>query len=117
MKLETGNNGDPEVRTMGRRRCIKSRAIPTTLSGGSRTAIHNSTARQMERLFNVLPYKLQTVTGVKTETFKRKLDEWLSTIPDTPRIDDYGSRVAADSNSIVAQAAEKQKKAVTQMMR
>ena len=72
LKLKTGNNGDPEERTLGRRRCIRSWAIPTTLSGGSRTAIHNSTARQMERLFNALPYKLQTVTGVKTETFKSK---------------------------------------------
>ena len=50
--------------------------------------IHNSAASQMERLFNALPYKLQTVTGVKTETFKRKLDEWLRMILDTPRIDD-----------------------------
>ena len=74
-----------------------------TLSGWSRTAIHNSTARQMERLFNVLPYKLQTVTGVKTETFKRKLDEWLSTIPDTPRIDDYGASVGVSTNSLVDQ--------------
>ena len=45
------------------------------------------------------------------------MSKWLKTIPDTSRIDNYGSRVTADSNSIVAQAAEKQKKAVTQMMR
>ena len=82
MKLETGNYGDPEEKTLGRR-CMKAQAIPT-LSGGSKTAIHNSTARQMERLFNSLPYKLQTVTGVKTETFKRKFGEWLRTIPETP---------------------------------
>ena len=108
LKLETGNNGDPEVRTMGRKRCIRSRAIPTTLSCGSRTAIHNSTARQMERLFNVLPYRLQTVTGVKTETFKRKLDEWLSTVPDTPRIDDYGASVGVSTNSLVDQGKNMQ---------
>ena len=45
LKLETGNSDDPEERTMGRRRCIKSPVIPTTLSGGYRTVIHNSTAR------------------------------------------------------------------------
>ena len=93
---------------MGRRRCIKSRAIPTTLSGGDRTVVHNSTARQMERLFNALPYKLQTVSGVKTETFKRKLDEWLRTIPDTPRIDDYGASVGVSTNSLVDQGKHKQ---------
>ena len=103
LKLETGNHGDPEEGTLRRRRCIKSQTIPTTLSNGSRTMIHNSTARQMERLFNALPYKLQTVTGVKTETFKRKLDEWLRTIPDTPRIDDYGASVGVSTNSIVEQ--------------
>ena len=57
----------------------------------------------MERLFNALPYKLQTVTKVKTETFKRKLDKWLRTIPDTPRIDDYGASVGVSTNSIVEQ--------------
>ena len=103
LKLETGNNGGPEEGIMGRRRCIKSRAIPTALSGGDRTMVHNSTARQMERLFNALPYKLQTVSGVKTETFKRRLDEWLSTIPDTPRIDDYGASVGVSTNSLVDQ--------------
>ena len=65
--------------------------------------IHNSTARQMERLFNALPYRLQTVTGVKTESFKRKLDEWLRKIPDTPRIDDYGASVGVSTNSLVDQ--------------
>ena len=101
--METGNNEDTEERTLGRRRCLKFQEIPTTLSAGNRTVIHNSTARQMERLFNALPYKLQTVTGVKTETFKRKLDEWLSTIPDTPRIDDYGASVGVSTNSLVDQ--------------
>ena len=65
--------------------------------------IHNSTARQMERLFNALPYWLQTVTDVKTDTFKKKLDKWLRTVPDTPRIDDYGASVGVSTNSIVVQ--------------
>ena len=83
LNLETGNGGDQEEEMVGRRRCLKSRAIPTKLSSGSRTMIHNSTARQMERLFNALPYRLQTVTGVKTEAFKMKLDKWLRAVPDT----------------------------------
>ena len=45
----------------------------------------------MERLFNALPYRIQKITGVKTDTFKKKLDEWLREIPDTPKIDDYGA--------------------------
>ena len=75
--METGNNEDTEERTLGRRRCLKFQEIPTTLSAGNRTVIHNSTARQ--------------------------LDEWLRTIPDTPRIDDYGASVGVSTNSLVDQ--------------
>ena len=103
LNLEAGNGGDLGEETIGRRRCIKSQTIPTKLSNGSRTMIHNSTARQMERLFNALPYRLQTVTGVKTDSFKRKLDKWLRTVPDTPRIDDYGASVGVSTNSIIEQ--------------
>ena len=74
---------------------------PTTLSVGGRTAIHNSTARQMERLFNALLYRLQTVIRIKMETFKNKIDEWLRGIPDTPRIDDYVASVEATMSSII----------------
>ena len=108
LKLEVSNY-NLETGSIGRRRCIKSPAIPTTINSRNRTMIHNSTARQMERLFNALPYKLQTVTNVKTETFKRKLDGWLKMIPDTPRIDDYGASVSAVTNSIVEQGRRKGK--------
>ena len=62
--------------------------------------LHNSKSRQMERLFNALPKKLQTVMEVKTEIFKRKL-EWLRTMPDTPKINDYGVSVGVSTDSIV----------------
>ena len=29
---------------------------------------------------------------MKTDMFKKKLDEWLRDIPDTPKIDDYGTK-------------------------
>ena len=89
LKLETGREG--------RRRCIKSAAIPTTIDGKHRTQIQNSTARQMERLFNALPYEIQKITDVKLDTFKRHLDKWLKSIPDTPKIDDYGVTVGAET--------------------
>ncbi|MCP4252991.1 MAG: hypothetical protein GY775_06210, partial [Candidatus Scalindua sp.] len=95
LKLETGREG--------RRRCIKSAAIPTTIDGKHRTQIQNSTARQMERLFNALPYEIQKITNVKLDTFKSHLDKWLKSIPDTPKIDDYGVTVGAETNSIIKQ--------------
>merc|ERR1711962_1417557 len=79
LRLETG--------TIGRRRCIRSTTIPTILNGSNRTMVHYSTARQMERSFNALPYRIQKITGVTTDTFEKKLDKWLRDIPDTPKID------------------------------
>ena len=39
----------------------------------------------------------------KKDTFKKYLDRWLKDVPDTPRVGEYASRVAAPSNSIVDQ--------------
>ena len=57
----------------------------------------------MMRLFNAIPGELRDTTGVKLDTFKRRLDKWLASVPDTPEIDSY--RAAAESNSILHQAA------------
>ena len=65
--------------------------------------IHCSTAGKRERLFNILPPNIRNITGKTTDTFKGHLDKWLISIPDTPKIDDYGTIVAAESNSIVDQ--------------
>ena len=62
LKLESGNHENPEEGTLGRR-CIKSPMIPSTLTSRSRSMLHKSMARQMERLFNVLPYRLLTEIG------------------------------------------------------
>ena len=71
----------------------------------------------MERSFNAIPSEIRNIEEKNVETFKKHLDKWLRTVPDTPMIDDYGGRVTVDSNSIIAQAAEMQKQAATQMMR
>ena len=93
-----------KARTIGRRRTV----IPFGIKGKkikqkNRTLIHHSTARRMERLFNVLPPNIREITGKTTETFKKHIDKWLISIPDTPKIDDYRLIVAAESNSIIDQ--------------
>ena len=95
LKLRTGKEG--------RRRCLKSATIPTTLDNRYRTIIQHSTARQMERLYNALPYRLQNIREVRTDTFKKHLDRWLRDIPDTPKIGNYGASVSAETNSITEQ--------------
>ncbi|CAL4064871.1 unnamed protein product, partial [Meganyctiphanes norvegica] len=47
--------------------------------------------------------RIRNITETTTETFKRHLDKWLSSIPDTPKIDGYGANVAAETNSIFHQ--------------
>ncbi|CAL4188377.1 unnamed protein product, partial [Meganyctiphanes norvegica] len=97
-----------KARRLGRSRRIVSAKIPIGINGKrikerDRTLIHNSTARKSERLFNVLPQSVRNITETTTETFKRHLDKWLSSIPDTPKIDGYGANVAAETNSILHQ--------------
>ena len=67
--------------------------------------VFNSPAIKMMRLFNAIPGQLRNITGVKIDTFKRKLDTWLLSVPDTPIIDSY--KESAESNSLVHQAAQR----------
>ena len=60
----------------------------------------------MERLFNAMPYMLQCISGLSSDTFKGHLDKWLRTIPDMPKIDNYGASMSAESNIIYHQAKQ-----------
>ena len=99
-----------ESQKNGRNRLIWSRPIRWIFEGrkikhSNRSLIHESTAKKMERLFNCLPPFIRNIEKKTTETFKNYLDKWLQTVPDLPRIDNYGARVAAENNSIIKQAA------------
>ena len=60
----------------------------------------------MERLFNAIPYMLQCISGLSSDTFKGHLDKWLRTIPDMPMIDNYGASVTAKTNSMCDQVKQ-----------
>ena len=83
-----------------RQRCIKSALIITILDNKYRTIIQHSTARQMGRLFNSIPYELQNIKDVKTDLFKEHLNKWLRGIPDMPKIDNYRAMIGTETNSI-----------------
>ena len=78
LNLETGREG--------RRRCIKSTIIPTTLDSRYRTLIQHSTSRQMERLFNTLLFSIHRITDINVYKSKKHLDKWLRDIPHTPKL-------------------------------
>lgn len=91
-----------EMNIRSRSRTIKSTRVKWNKDSKKVSTINNSPALKMMRLFNVIPGELRDLTGIKLNTFKIKLDKWLSLVPDTPIIDDY--KAAAESNSILHQA-------------
>ena len=68
------------------------------------TLIPNSFVVKTGRLFNVMPKEIRDLTGVSLGVFKGKLDDWLGTVPDTPKLNGYAGMVAAGSNSLIDQA-------------
>ena len=54
--------------------------------------------------FNTLPRDIRNMTGCKVDTFKRRLDNYLSTIPDEPQVLGYTAQRRADSNSVLDMA-------------
>jgi len=101
-----------EINERSRHRTIKSTRVKLNRKSKNWSIIYNSPALKMMRLFNAIPGELRDTTGVNVDTFKRKLDKWLSLVPDTPIIDDY--KAAAESNSIIHQAAQRRNNNVNQ---
>merc|ERR1711895_344905 len=98
LKLElSGRNSNRRIkqRQASNYGAEKERILPSI-----KTKIHHCPARKIERAFNCMPRELRDITGVKTDTFKKHLDKWLSVIPDQPRGGGYAGQVAANSNSI-----------------
>ena len=60
----------------------------------------------MERLFNAMPYMLQCISGISSDTCKGHLNKWLRTIPDMPKIDNFVASVPAEIISICDQAKQ-----------
>ena len=82
-------------------------------SGRIRTLREGSFQIHGGKLFNSLPKKLRDLTKISIDEFKASLDQYLSSLPDEPKVSGYTpsacSQVdASPSNSIIDQAkAEK----------
>ena len=53
------------------------------------------------KLFNCLPKTLRNVTGVSVDCFKKKLDQYLTQLPDQPTVDGYYGLRSFQSNSLL----------------
>ena len=76
-------------------------------------AVNRSSPKQVQRLidaslpvhgqqlFNTLPLEIRNITGCTVDSFKRRLDRYLKTIPDEPQIPGYTAQRRAESNSLL----------------
>ena len=62
---------------------------------------HATLPARGQQLFNTLPRDIRNMTGCKVDTFKRRLDNYLSTIPDEHQVLGYTAKRRADSNSVL----------------
>ena len=62
--------------------------------------LHASLPVHGQQLFNCLPAAIRNTTGCSVDSFKRKLDSFLQTIPDEPQIPGYTAMRRAESNSL-----------------
>ena len=73
------------------------RHCPTTV----RNARQSTLAVKGVKIFNMLPKELRDINSLKVDSFKTRLDDYLSKVPDQPTI--QGSGRAATTNSLIHQ--------------
>ena len=61
----------------------------------------SSLAVRGPRLFNALPWHIRNLTRCDVNSFKDKLDKFLSTVPDEPLVPGYTQYRRCDSNSLI----------------
>ena len=76
-------------------------AVNSQASHAVKSLRFNSFAILAPRLFNVLPSNIRNTTDCPVDTFKRKLDKFLRSVPDEPQVAGYTAMRRADSNSIL----------------
>ena len=82
------------------RHCVVPK-VNTQASQAVQSLRYASFAVHAPRLFNILPLHIRNTTGCSIDTFKRKLDAYLATVPDEPQITGYTAIRRADSNSLL----------------
>ena len=88
--------------TSGRRgRCVIPHEVVQSSPAMVRNARQNSLGSKGARLFNLLPPDIRNINSDSVDTFKNKLDAFLTDIPDQPTI--AGSGRSADTNSLIHQ--------------
>ena len=75
--------------------------ISNSAPANIRSLLEGSFCIHAGKLFNAIPKSIRNLVGVDIATFKKKLDEFLTSIPDEPQSPGYTARRRADSNSLI----------------
>ena len=54
-----------------------------------------------QNLFNIMPQHIRDIKNCSVDSFKRRLDAFLGTVPDEPQIPGYTAQRRAESNSLL----------------
>ena len=82
------------------RKCVVP-SVSRTASSRVQSIREGSLSVNGVQLFNVLPRQIRDMTNVELPDFKKKLDEFLATIPDEPLYPGYTGIRRAESNSLL----------------
>ena len=82
------------------RKCVVP-SVSRTASSRVQSIREGSLSVNGVQLFNVLPRQIRDMTNVELPDFKKKLDEFLATIPDEPLCPGYTGIRRAESNSLL----------------
>ena len=84
-----------------RGRYVRERGIVRTSPTSVKKAREASLSVRGAKIFNLLPQSLRSFNSDKVDGFKRRLDNYLQTVPDQPLI--QGRRRGAETNSLIHQ--------------
>lgn len=75
--------------------------IPVVKQSSYQSQVYSSFAVQGAMLFNCMPKEVRDATNCEKSVFKRKLDNYLKTVPDEPQLCGYTANRRADTNSLL----------------
>ncbi len=78
--------------------------VPNHVSAKVKSARYASLGYRGPLLFNTIPAEIRNITKVPVDIFKKKLDKFLSTVPDEPQIPGYTQHRRAETNSLLCMA-------------
>ena len=99
--ISYGDDGGKKLHTVRNGRTCKIPPLPRTAKAKIQRLREGSLSYHGAQLFNALPKGIRDLTKCSTESFKRRLDSFLSKIEDKPLVRGYTAARRTESNSLI----------------